>query len=603
MKRLLLVCYLVAALSYAAWADANVHILEVGVNGRCVPYRPCSVLVSVSNPYSTLQHFELQVSLRFAPGLERSDTQQTYIHHLTLGSREVREIDAPIEPFRGGSIVDVTLRLPEGKIVDHDSLDAKERMWTRGKYLVGVLCGEESVCRGIQAQIQLGGSPKDRNSKNQNLELAMGLRRRSQWWSYAPASIIVVAIPANSLRGDERSALEWFARGGGNLVLLEDVFADTTFLAGYRQAAGEHNGIAIGSGRLYRIQRLSGETLGGLFSGEQLELLMQGSRASWSGYELNSLRGQYATIFGFPSWRTLLTWLAVYILLVGVLNFAILRRFRRREWGWLTVTAIALLFVCAFYWLASRRGPRQITVDYMAMHHLDSHSNNAFTAYGVRVSVPLKQTITLETPANTLLNTRSQIDDRWQYEDGYSGGFPTVQLGRQFIHGSDRVRYESWDPLPGSEITLHMQRRTSRNLQFAGMTAFPGTIHETVPNHLRNDTGQRFFDAIFVDSEHRRIWLLGEVEPGAEIDLSKIRYEPPALCETVAFTRNTRGFESKSDDFFLSEFACPWLDSRSSNIVPTRRFYGLSPGPAESAQPLGVRYQQRQFAVTEVVFR
>ncbi len=106
-----------------------------------------------------------------------------------------------------------------------------------------------------------------------------------------------------------------------------------------------------------------------------------------------------------------------------------------------------------------------------------------------------------------------------------------------------------------------------------------------------------------MDSEQRRIWLLSEVEPGAEIDLSKIRYEPPALCETVAFTRNTRGFESKGDDFFLSEFACPWLDSRPSNIVPTRRFYGLSPGPAESAQPLGVRYQQRQFAVTEVVFR
>ena len=490
MKRLLLVCYLVAALACAAWADANIHILEVGLNGRCVPYRPCSVLVSVSNPYLTIQHFELQVSLHFALGLERSDARQTYIHLLTLGPGEVREIDAPIEPSRGGPIVDVTLRLPEGKIVDRDSVDTKERMWTRGKYLVGVLCREEPVCKGVQAQIQLGGSPKDRESKNQNLELAMELRQRSQWWSYAPASIIVVAVPANSLRGDELSALEWFARDGGSLVLLEDVFADTTFLAGYRQAVGEHNGIAIGSGHLHRIQRLSGDTLGGLFSGEQLELLVQSSRASWSGYELNNLRSQYATSFGFPSWRTLLIWLAAYVLLVGVVNFAILRRFRRREWGWLTVAAIALLFVFALYWLASRRGPRQVTVDYMAMHHLDSHSNDAFTAFGVRVSVPQKQTMTLETPANTLLNTRSQLDDRWQYADGYSGGFPTVQLGRRFIHGVDGVRYAGWDPLPGSEITFHMQRRTSRDLQFAGISSFPGTIRETAPNHLRNETGQ-----------------------------------------------------------------------------------------------------------------
>ena len=89
------------------------------------------------------------------------------------------------------------------------------------------------------------------------------------------------------------------------------------------------------------------------------------------------------------------------------------------------------------------RGPRQVTVDYMAMHHLDSHSSDAFTAFGVRVSAPQKQQITLKTPVNALLNTRSQLEDRWQYGDGYSGGFPTVQLGRQFIHGSDRVRYSS----------------------------------------------------------------------------------------------------------------------------------------------------------------
>jgi hypothetical protein len=597
MKRLLLICHMVFLLACAAWAHANVHILEVGLNGRCVPYRPCSVLVSVSNPYSTLQDFELQVSLRFAPELERFDAQQTYIHRLTLGPREVREIDAPIEPSRGGSIVDVTLRLPEGKIIDDNLVDAKERMWTRGKYLVGVLCREESICKGIQAQIQLGGSSKDRDSKNQNLELAMPLRQRFQSWSYAPASIIVVAIPANSLRGDERSALESFARGGGSLVLLEDVFADQTFLADYRPAAGEHNGIAIGSGRLYRIPRLSGDTLGVLFSGEELDLLVQGNRANWSGHELNSLRGQYATRFGFPSWWTLLIWLAIYILLVGIANFAILRRFRRREWGWLTVAAIALLFVFALYWLASRRGPRQVTVDYMAVHHLDSHSNRAFTAYGVRVSVPQKQQITLKSPDNALLYPRLP------YVDEYRGGFRTVQLGRRFIHGYDGITNTGWDPIPGSQIVVPMQRRTSRDLQFAGITSFPGTVRETVSNHLRNDTGQRFFDAIFVDSEQRRIWLLGEVTPGAEIDLSKVRYEPPGLCDTVAFTRSTRGSESKSDDFFLSEFACAWLDSRASNIAPTRRFYGLSTGPAESARPSGVRYEQRQYALTEVVFQ
>ena len=124
-----------------------------------------------------------------------------------------------------------------------------------------------------------------------------------------------------------------------------------------------------------------------------------------------------------------------------------------------------------------------------------------------------------------------------------------------------------------------MQRRTSRNLQFAGMTAFPGTIHETVPNHLRNDTGQRFFDAIFVDSEQRRIWLFGEVGPGAEIDLSKIATNRGLSVRPWRLLGHPR-FRVEERDGCLSEFACPWFDSRPSNIVPTRRFYRLSPGPA-----------------------
>jgi hypothetical protein len=603
MKRLLLICHAILVLAYAAWADTNIRILQVGLNGRCVYYRPCSALVAVSNPYPAVQDFELQVSLRFARGPEQFDAQQTYTHHLTLGPREVREIDAPIDPSRGASIVDVTVRLPQGNIVGHDALDATELVWKHRTHLVGVLCQQESVCKSIQEQIQLSGSSQDRDWKNQNLELAMQLRPRSQWWSYAPASIIVVAIPASRLSSDERSALEWFGRGGGSLVLLEDEFADQTVLPDYRRGAAESNGIAIGSGRLYRIPRLSADALGGLFSGEEPELVARGSRAGWPGYELNNLRSQYATTFGFPSWWTLLIWLAAYILLVGVVNFAILRRLSLREWGWLTVAGIALLFVFALYSLASRRGPRQVTVDYVAVHHLDSHSSRAFTAYGVRVSVPQSQQITLKTPANTLLDTRSQLDDRWQYANGYRTGFPTVQLGRRFIHGFDGVRYTGWDPLAGSEITLHMQRRTSRDLQFSATTSFPGTVRETVPGHLRNDTGQRFFDAIFLDGTQKHIWLLGEIAPGAEIDLSKVRYEPPGLCDTVAFTRNTPGFNSKSNDFFLAEIACVWLDPRFPNIGSTRRFYGLSTGPAASTQPLDIRYRQQQYALIEVVFQ
>jgi hypothetical protein len=35
MNRFLLICHVVAALACAAWADSNIRILQVGLDGRC----------------------------------------------------------------------------------------------------------------------------------------------------------------------------------------------------------------------------------------------------------------------------------------------------------------------------------------------------------------------------------------------------------------------------------------------------------------------------------------------------------------------------------------------------------------------------------------
>jgi hypothetical protein len=591
MRQLLLICHVLVALACVAWANGNVRILQVGLNGHCSAYRPCSVLAALSNPYSKSLDVELQVGIRRSRP-EQFDPSQTYIHRLTLGPKESREIDAPIQLFPGACTVDVTVRTPEGNIIGHDS-QAEDGIVTRGNYLVGVLCREESLCKGIQAQIQLSGSSQGRDEKNRSLELAMQFRPRSQWWSYAAASTVVVAVPMAGISDDERSALEWFARGGGNLVLLEEELADATFLAEYRQGPPAQEGVAIGAGRLYRISHV--EALGGLFSSEKLWLLARDGLVAWAGRVPTGLLTRYATTFAFPGWWALLAWLATYVVLVGVVNFVTLHRFHRREWGWLTMAGIAFLFVFALYWLASRRGPQQVTIDYVALHHLDSRSNRAFTAYGLRVSVPQKQQVILRSPSNTLLIT--EWPNAWERR----GPLTTVQLGRQFTRGWNRDASGGWDPLPNAETMIPMQRRTSRNLEFAGTTFFPGTVHDTTPGQLRNETGQRFADAVLVDTGQNRIWLLGEVAPGAEIDFLKARYQPLDLCDSVKSALRARGFESKGDDYFLSEFVCWKVDSHASGSMHQRTFYGLTTGAAESARPLGVRYRKREHAVLEVV--
>jgi hypothetical protein len=174
-------------------------------------------------------------------------------------------------------------------------------------------------------------------------------------------------------------------------------------------------------------------------------------------------------------------------------------------------------------------------------------------------------------------------------------------MGRQFTRGSNDGAPGGWDPLPNAETVILMQRRTSRDLAFVGSTSFPGTVHGTAHGQLRNDTGQRFVDAVFVDSGQNRIWLLGDVASGAEIDLSKARYQPLDSCKSAAARRN-RGFQSKADDFVLSEFVCQSLVSATPGSLHQRGFYGLTIGSAESARPLGVGYDKREHAVIEVAF-
>src|SRR4029079_17407192 len=50
-----------------------------------------------------------------------------------------------------------------------------------------------------------------------------------------------------------------------------------------------------------------------------------------------------------PSTGTLLVFLLTYVLVIGPLNYLVLRRLRRLEWAWFSVPLVVLLFSCGLY--------------------------------------------------------------------------------------------------------------------------------------------------------------------------------------------------------------------------------------------------------------
>jgi hypothetical protein len=214
----------------------------------------------------------------------------------------------------------------------------------------------------------------------------------------------------------------------------------------------------------------------------------------------------------------------------------------------------------------------------------------------VRISVPERQKVVIRTASDTVVEGS-------RYQDGVIHSLPSPWEGRKFTRGSYEDTPLGRDPLPEGEIALSMPRWTAQDLYFRGIHSFPGTVHETSSGRLRNDTGQRFFDAVFLDSGRNRLWLLGEVSPGAEIDLAQAHY----------VMLWPQGYNGDTDRPILPELAVdgsflarliwertypPWPGDPMD-----RRFYGLSTGPAQPVQLLASRHLQREYALLVVIFQ
>lgn len=597
MKRFLLTCQLLLTLGSVAHAEGNVRIVDVGLNHQCLTNEePCPIVVTLSNPFPKPQDFELQIGVRPQDESGVADPGHSYIHRLTLDALGERQIETLVHPaWYGDQVVEVSARIRQGVLTGRDWQSFKAE-WSMGsRWGVGVVCDEEVICKKVQSQIQLSGSPQDRDWKNENLRLAVPLPQRSAWWSYNLLSTIVVAAPVSHLNSAEQAALEWYARSGGSLVLLEGNVGDPNFLADYRRDAALHrDGVPIGTGRLYVAR--AGESLQAMFGGEMLYALISAKEPYWRSPGPGHLQMQYATTFTFPSLGTVLIWLSVYLLVVGLANFVLLRRWRRLEWGWVTVGGVALFFVFVFYALGSFHRPHQVIVDNVAVHFLDTRSGQASTDYGLRISVPERQNVVLHTTPGALLVQKTR------FNDGFGHSLPSIWLGREFTRGSYQDSPLGRDPLPQGEIVLTMPRWTSQDLYFRGTHSFPGTVHETSAGHLRNDTGQQFLDAVFVDSAQRGLWLLGQVAPGAEIDLAQARYvarpERDEKHPEVQLPRNISTNASPLARLILERMYPPQPGEPNE-----RRFYGLSAGPAQPVLPLASHELQREYALLVVIFQ
>jgi hypothetical protein len=146
-----------------------------------------------------------------------------------------------------------------------------------------------------------------------------------------------------------------------------------------------------------------------------------------------------------------------------------------------------------------------------------------------------------------------------------------AEMNRQGIQESRETEIRLGPP---REIELSLLKWSFRDLTLEGLHEFSGTIHWVAPKRLRNDTGQRFSEAVYLDSPANALYLLPAMAPGDEIQLATITPKAIRTKDGQLAVTDTNVDYSKQT---LQELA---LHSALPFALEGRIFAGLSNGPA-----------------------
>ncbi len=648
-RRLALALFLLAAFSSACRAGDSVavKIKEFGLGGL-FSNNTGSTLVEVEarnltdSPLSlNLSVAELNLDAEALPASETIDIP------LTLARGEARTFNVPVHLFPlDHGVIFVEARDAGGRILGRTGLRVGQN--TQGG-LIALLCASPEVCRSLQQSILLSGTAEEQTRKSQSVRFVQVEEPPPVDWAYWPAFTVILALPVAELSAAQREALEIYMHGGGTLVLLEDQAADgpsllssssstssgatardagsARFLALYRARAKEGQAVPVGDGKLISFRSLSSQSFADYFrpmgfSGDTPPEL----RRRWP-YELGSqvwgqraderqwLMRRLGTSFRFPTFLELLLWIVGYLILVGVVNFVVLRRIGHPEWGWISIPALAILFSLCLFTVSARNHPRNFGLDEIVEYRMDPFSPIAMLQARVRVSAPVRSTVVPVLPAGLnyeYAQRQSDVSNEGLLPQAAGEGIRKITLD------------DTWQ----THFTL--RRWSFRDIDFLGHRVFAGKIYRDSSGHFHNDSGLHYLQAIVVDRDD--VFLLGDFPSGAVLDLGHVQRLPYAQ-ETgrqlpnnqaypgppFAFHQTDGGWHTSEEQlklyqkeqkslvdqpFSLLELIRGWSPVGADVFADTKAvFFGLSTDAALGASLRDRSPDHKTFSLTIVTFK
>ncbi|MEW6724652.1 MAG: hypothetical protein AB1331_07035 [Bacillota bacterium] len=211
-------------------------------------------------------------------------------------------------------------------------------------------------------------------------------------------------------------------------------------------------------------------------------------------------------VFQLPPVRALAVLVIIYLLLIGPVNYWVLRRLDRREWSWATVPLLALVIVVGVYSLGFKaKGLDVITSDITVMVFEESSNFVNLQTY-IGVFAPSRNTVELSLEGGSLVTPVSLGGyDHYYGTRGRSEVTTTISLGSR-----NTVTFMSRDAYQMRTV------RAERTMVWEGrIEADLVTASGRLVGRIVNRTGLPLTDCVLLGPAG--LQRLGDLAPGAEV--------------------------------------------------------------------------------------
>jgi len=285
-------------------------------------------------------------------------------------------------------------------------------------------------------------------------------------------------------------------------------------------------------------------------------------RASQMSYALSNLPS-----LALPSVRWVAAILGVYILLVGPVNYLVLRWRRRLHLAWATIPAITLLFSGSAFGLAYAMRGTDLIVNKIAVVSLQPGGAAFVTSY-VGIFSPVRRSYEIEVQGGELIGPLA-ADSR------PFGPYAETALGEMAFVQGDPARVRG---LQVNQWSMQTFMTEDRWLDFGGISSDLRLEGDALVGSVRNETQHTLSDVVILLGT--QFVCLGDLEPGRQaavrLDLSEM--DTSWLGPPISFRLYEEAFQGPE---------APPRDVRIKQQVLDVLFNAAKFSPISSFRPVG----------------